>query len=62
MNAIQQHLLDVYRAAQSGGTPPPRPGDLDVRTIREAWTRRRFRAVPAGRPAHAAAGARRTPC
>ncbi|MGW7469506.1 hypothetical protein ACWGJT_33785 [Streptomyces xantholiticus] len=71
MNAMQQHMIDVYRAAQRGDIPPPRPGDLDLRTIREAWTYRRFRAVLAGRAvraakgtrrAGAAAGARRTPC
>lgn len=54
---MQQHMIDVYRAAQRGETPPPRPGDLDVRTVREAWTYRRFRAVLAGRPGDGPAAA-----
>lgn len=70
MNAMQQHMIDMYRAARRGDTPPPRPGDLDLRTIREAWIYRPFRAMLAGRTvrvtkgtrAGAAAGDRRTPC
>jgi hypothetical protein len=43
MNAIQQHMLDLYRAARTGTAPPPRPGDHDLRTLREARGDRRFR-------------------
>ncbi|MEU0375424.1 hypothetical protein ABZ070_35925 [Streptomyces sp. NPDC006283] len=58
MNATQQHMIDAYRTARRGEAPPPPPGDHDLRTIREAWTYRRFRAVLAGRRVCAAAGGR----
>jgi len=58
MNAMQQHMVDVYRAARRGDEPPPRPGDHDVRTIREACTYLRFRAVLAGRRVRASARVR----
>ncbi|MFD3654444.1 hypothetical protein ACTU45_31735 [Streptomyces sp. 24-1644] len=34
MDAIQQHMLDSYRAAQHGEPPPPPP----FRTVRRART------------------------
>jgi hypothetical protein len=51
MDAIQQHMLDSYRAAQRGELPPPLPGRHDWGVVREARDRRRFDAVIAGRPA-----------
>ncbi|MFF3542215.1 hypothetical protein ACFYXD_10190 [Streptomyces platensis] len=53
MNAGQQHLLDLYRAAQRGEAAPPAPGTHTVRTAREIRQWFRFRAVvtaPADRP------------
>ncbi|MFG3525792.1 hypothetical protein ACGF8B_03555 [Streptomyces sp. NPDC047917] len=52
MDAIQQHMIDSYRAAQRGELPPPLPGRHDWGVVREARERRRFDAVIAGRPAH----------
>ncbi|MET9662190.1 hypothetical protein [Streptomyces sp. NPDC006510] len=51
MDAIQQHMIDSYRAAQRGELPPPLPGRHDWGVVREARDRRRFEAVIAGRPA-----------
>ncbi|MEU2131607.1 hypothetical protein [Streptomyces sp. NPDC018352] len=51
MDAIQQHMIDSYRAAQRGEVPPPLPGRHDWAVVREARDRRRFEAVIAGRPA-----------
>ncbi|MFF3785612.1 hypothetical protein [Streptomyces sp. NPDC001933] len=51
MDAIQQHMIDSYRAAQQGEVPPPLPGRHDWGVVREARDRRRFEAVIAGRPA-----------
>ncbi|GGT27054.1 hypothetical protein GCM10010271_33320 [Streptomyces kurssanovii] len=51
MNAIQQHLLDLYRAERTDTPPPPRPGDLDLRTLREARGHRRLRALLTARRA-----------
>ncbi|MFI5522431.1 hypothetical protein [Streptomyces platensis] len=45
MNAGQQHLLDLYRAAQRGEAAPPAPGIHTVRTVREIQRWHRFRAV-----------------
>ncbi|WP_432146457.1 hypothetical protein [Streptomyces sp. bgisy084] len=45
MNAGQQHLLDLYRAAQRGEAAPPAPGTHTVRTAREIRQWHRFRAV-----------------
>ncbi|MEV6745110.1 hypothetical protein AB0N21_11945 [Streptomyces sp. NPDC051080] len=52
MDAIQQHMIDSYRAAQRGELPPPLPGRHDWGVVREARERRRFDAVIAGRPAY----------
>ncbi|MEV5203712.1 hypothetical protein [Streptomyces sp. NPDC053720] len=51
MDAIQQHMIDSYRAVQRGELPPPLPGRHDWDVVREARERRRFDAVIAGRPA-----------
>ncbi|MFD9376262.1 hypothetical protein ACFWBH_12110 [Streptomyces sp. NPDC059999] len=52
MSAIEQYLLDTYRASQHGTPMPPPPGRDDVAVIREVRDRARFHAVLAGRPAH----------
>ncbi|PKV87067.1 hypothetical protein [Streptomyces sp. TLI_146] len=49
MDAIQQHMLDTYRAARLQEPPPPLPGTHDVRTLRELRDYRRFEAVLSGR-------------
>ncbi|MEU9983327.1 hypothetical protein [Streptomyces sp. NPDC050856] len=51
MNAMQQHMIDTYRAAQHGEPAPPPPGRDDWAVLRAARERRRFTAVLAGRPA-----------
>ncbi|MCS0639046.1 hypothetical protein NX801_26045 [Streptomyces sp. LP05-1] len=51
MNATQQHMIDLYRAAQRGETPPPPPGQGDLAALRSVREYRRFRRVLAGRPA-----------
>ncbi|GAA1375240.1 hypothetical protein [Streptomyces beijiangensis] len=35
MNAIQQHMLDAYRASQRGEQAPPLPGRHDWQVVRE---------------------------
>ncbi|MFE0047125.1 hypothetical protein [Streptomyces albireticuli] len=45
MDATQQHLLDLYRAAQHGDPAPPAPGTGERALAREVRTRREFRAV-----------------
>ncbi|GAB7184267.1 hypothetical protein ATKI12_4098 [Kitasatospora sp. Ki12] len=50
MNALHQHLVDSYRAAQHGEPAPPVPGTHDLAVLRAARDRRRFEAVLAGRP------------
>ncbi|MER6050453.1 hypothetical protein ABT168_23920 [Streptomyces sp. NPDC001793] len=45
MNAMQQHLLDSYRAAQRGEAAPPAPDAGVVRTAREIRQWHRFQAV-----------------
>ncbi|MCX4963910.1 hypothetical protein OHA98_03555 [Streptomyces sp. NBC_00654] len=54
MDAIQQQMLDSYRAARLGEDPPPLPGRHDwatLRTIRDHWRARR-----AARPSGPSAG------
>ncbi|MER7810594.1 hypothetical protein [Streptomyces sp900116325] len=51
MDAIQQHMIDSYRAAQHGELPPPLPGRHDWAVVRDVRDRRRFDAVVAGLPA-----------
>ncbi|MEU9617843.1 MULTISPECIES: hypothetical protein [unclassified Streptomyces] len=44
MNALQQHMLDSYRAAQRGEQPPPPPGRHDrsvLRAVRDHFRRSR---------------------
>ncbi|WP_346099901.1 hypothetical protein [Streptomyces olivaceiscleroticus] len=45
MNAMQQHMIDAYRAAQRGEAAPPLPGTGDVRALRAVRDLRRFQAV-----------------
>ncbi|MEV7233616.1 hypothetical protein AB0N06_06405 [Streptomyces sp. NPDC051020] len=52
MDAIQQHMIDSYRAAQHGEAPPPLPGRHDWEVVRQARDARRFEAVVEGRPAY----------
>ncbi|MFG2619070.1 hypothetical protein ACGFXC_15815 [Streptomyces sp. NPDC048507] len=51
MSAIEQYLLDSYRASQHGTPQPPPPGRDDVAVLREVRTRAQFNAVLDGRPA-----------
>ncbi|MEU2428897.1 MULTISPECIES: hypothetical protein [unclassified Streptomyces] len=50
MDAVQQHLLDLYRAAQRGEPAPPPPGRDDRRTVRALWDRLRFARRPRACP------------
>ncbi|AXE22352.1 hypothetical protein C0216_01870 [Streptomyces globosus] len=51
MTAIEQYLIDTYRAAQRQEAPPPPPGRHDVAAVRAARTYARFQAVVDGRAA-----------
>ncbi|GAA3264272.1 hypothetical protein [Streptomyces lavendulae] len=51
MSAIEQYLIDSYRAAQHGTPQPPPPGRDDLAVLRSVRTEARFRAVLDGRPA-----------
>ncbi|MFD3540394.1 hypothetical protein ACFWUQ_12960 [Streptomyces sp. NPDC058662] len=51
MTAIEQYLVDTYRACQQGAPMPPPPGRDDLAALREARTYQRFRPVVEGRPA-----------
>ncbi|MFE4633779.1 hypothetical protein ACFRJ1_10425 [Streptomyces sp. NPDC056773] len=50
MTAIEQYLVDTYRASQQGAPMPPPPGRDDVAVLREARTYEQFRAVLDGDP------------
>ncbi|MFI1971619.1 hypothetical protein [Streptomyces cinnamoneus] len=52
MNATQQHMLDLYRAAQHQEPAPPAPGTAERQVVREFRTWRRFQAVVDERAAH----------
>ncbi|MEW2412702.1 hypothetical protein AB0953_03090 [Streptomyces sp. NPDC046866] len=52
MTAIEQYLIDTYRASQHGDPLPPPPGRDDVAVLRAARTYEQFRAVLDGRAAH----------
>ncbi|MFJ4775609.1 hypothetical protein [Streptomyces sp. NPDC088762] len=51
MTAIEQYLVDTYRAAQLATPVPPPPGRDDVAVLRAARSYEQFRAVLDGRPA-----------
>ncbi|MCX5405488.1 hypothetical protein OHA37_16530 [Streptomyces sp. NBC_00335] len=50
MTAIEQYLVDTYRASQHGTPMPPPPGRDDVAVLRGARAYGQFRAVPDGAP------------
>ncbi|MEU5810104.1 MULTISPECIES: hypothetical protein [unclassified Streptomyces] len=52
MTAIEQYLIDTYRASQQGAPMPPPPGRDDVAVVRAARSYEQFRAVLDGRAAH----------
>ncbi|QGV79268.1 hypothetical protein [Streptomyces ficellus] len=56
MNALHQHMIDLYRAARLGEAPPPPPGRDDVAVLREARDRHRDGPGPAGRPGDGSTG------
>ncbi|WP_030158504.1 hypothetical protein [Streptomyces sp. NRRL S-244] len=51
MTAIEQYLIDTYRASQLGEPMPPPPGRDDVAVLRSARTYAQFQAVLEGREA-----------
>jgi hypothetical protein len=51
MSAIEQYLIDTYRAAQHRTPPPPPPGRDDVAVLRAARAFEQFQAVLDGRSA-----------
>ncbi|MCY0945056.1 hypothetical protein [Streptomyces antarcticus] len=51
MSAIEQYLIDTYRASQHGAPMPPPPGRDDVATLRAVRTHAQAEAVLEGRPA-----------
>ncbi|MCX4780185.1 hypothetical protein [Streptomyces sp. NBC_01264] len=51
MSAIEQYLVDTYRATQHRTPMPPPPGRDDVAVLREARRYGQFRAVLDGAPA-----------
>ncbi|MFD3557736.1 hypothetical protein [Streptomyces goshikiensis] len=51
MTAIEQYLIDTYRAAQHASPMPPLPGANDMAALRAARAHARFQAVLDGRPA-----------
>ncbi|MFD9353877.1 hypothetical protein [Streptomyces sp. NPDC060031] len=51
MTAIEQYLIDTYRASQQGAPMPPPPGRDDVAVLRAARSYEQFHAVLDGRPA-----------
>ncbi|MFJ3909489.1 hypothetical protein EDE04_3153 [Streptomyces sp. 2132.2] len=51
MTAIEQYLIDTWRASQLGGPMPPPPGRDDVAVLRSARTYAQFQAVLDGREA-----------
>ncbi|MCM1976352.1 MULTISPECIES: hypothetical protein [unclassified Streptomyces] len=52
MTAIEQYLVDTYRASQHGTPMPPPPGQDDVAALRAARAYEQFRAVLDGAPGH----------
>ncbi|GLV89276.1 hypothetical protein Slala04_07300 [Streptomyces lavendulae subsp. lavendulae] len=45
MTAIEQYLIDTYRASQHGEPMPPPPGRDDVAVVRAARSYQQFQAV-----------------
>ncbi|MER6217566.1 hypothetical protein ABT213_26385 [Streptomyces sp. NPDC001674] len=50
MTAIEQYLIDTYRASQHGEPPPPPPGRDDLATLRALRTAAQFEAAVEGAP------------
>lgn len=50
MTAIEQYLIDTYRASQHGAPMPPPPGRDDLAVLRAARSYEQFQAVLEGRP------------
>ncbi|MEU9301419.1 hypothetical protein [Streptomyces sp. NPDC048269] len=50
MSAIEQYLIDTYRASQHGDPMPPPPGRDDLAVLHAAREYEQFRAVLDGRP------------
>lgn len=51
MTAIEQYLIDTYRASRQGSPMPPPPGRDDVAVLRAVRSYEQVRAVAEGRPA-----------
>ncbi|KIF01111.1 hypothetical protein PL81_37390 [Streptomyces sp. RSD-27] len=51
MTAIEQYLLDTYRATRHGTPVPPPPGRDDVAALRSIRTAAQFEAAVSGAPA-----------
>ncbi|WP_404957940.1 hypothetical protein [Streptomyces sp. 147326] len=51
MSAIEQYLIDTWRASQHGDPTPPPPGRDDVAVLREIRSYEQVKAVVEGRPA-----------
>ncbi|MFK0221546.1 hypothetical protein ACIQWN_25565 [Streptomyces vinaceus] len=51
MTAIEQYLIDTWRASRLGEPMPPPPGRDDVAVLRSARTYAQFQAVLDGREA-----------
>ncbi|NXY97229.1 hypothetical protein HYE82_23200 [Streptomyces sp. BR123] len=52
MTAIEQYLVDTYRASRQDAPMPPPPGRDDLAVVRAARGYVQFRAVLDGRAAH----------
>ncbi|MFJ8214570.1 hypothetical protein [Streptomyces sp. NPDC096033] len=50
MTAIEQYLIDTYRASQHGTPMPPPPGRDDLAVLRSVRTAAQFEAAVAGAP------------
>ncbi|MFJ8166093.1 hypothetical protein ACIRBY_34955 [Streptomyces sp. NPDC096136] len=50
MTAIEQYLLDTYRATRHGTPVPPPPGRDDVAALRAIRTAAQFEAAVSGAP------------
>ncbi|MFE3328307.1 hypothetical protein [Streptomyces sp. NPDC059176] len=50
MDAIQQHMIDAYRAAQHGELAPPLPGRHDLSVLKPVREHQRFVRVLDGCP------------
>ncbi|MFH7596597.1 hypothetical protein WDV06_16060 [Streptomyces racemochromogenes] len=51
MTALEQYLIDTWRASQHGTPPPPPPGRDDLAALRSIRTAAQFEAAVSGAPA-----------